>query len=226
MKSSTIKRITMTTAVVLTLAIGGQSFAASGSFSDLAGTAAKDKIIALQQKGIVQGVSDSKFQPDAHVTAAQGIQLFVNALDLNIDLLRFVKEPKATDYFANAHNDAWYADALIIAANNDIGLPADLDPADNWTREEFTRQLILAIEKHSNLPMIKIAPVDIADNSEFTAGYDGSIQRALVLGITSLDSEGKFHPAQDVTRAEAAEMIYNALEYIAAHPATAGGYPE
>ncbi|MNW11148.1 hypothetical protein D3C71_2085250 [compost metagenome] len=74
--------------------------------------------------------------------------------------------------------------------------------------------------------MIKIIPVDIADHAEFTDGSDGSIQRALALKIASLDSAGKFHPAAEITRAEAAEMIYNALEYIAAHPAPAGGYSE
>lgn len=226
MKNRTFRRLTLSAAAVLTLTFAGQSFAAAVAFEDLAGTPAKDKIVELQQKGIVRGVSDHKFLPDAPVTAAQGIQMFVNALDLNIDLLRFIKAPQATDYFTKASNHAWYADALIIAANNDIGLPADLDPAENWSREEFTHQLILAIEKHSNLPMIKLMPVDIADESDFTAGYDGSIQRALVLGIASLDSAGKFHPAAGVTRAEAAEMIYNALEYIAAHPAPAGGYPE
>lgn len=64
-------------------------------------------------------------------------------------------------------------------------------------------------------------PVDIADSTEFTGGSDGSVQLALVLGIAALDSSGMFHPSADITRAEAAEMIYNALEYIAAHPAPA-----
>jgi hypothetical protein len=222
MKTNTFKRLTLSAAAVLTLTFAGQSLAAAASFDDLNATPAKDKIVQLQQQGVLHGVSDTKFLPNAPVTAAQGIQMFVNAFDLNIDLLRFFKAPLATDYYVNANNDAWYADALIIAANNDIGLPADLDPGKNWTREEFTHQLILTIEKHSNLPMIKIMPVDITDNAEFTSGYDGSIQRALALGIASLDSSGKFHPAADITRAEAAEMIYNAMEYIAAHPAPAG----
>nr|WP_245864694.1 hypothetical protein [Paenibacillus donghaensis] len=41
-----------------------------------------------------------------------------------------------------------------------------------------------------------------------------------------MDEQGNFHPAEDITRAEAAVMLYNALEYIEAHPAPAGGYPE
>lgn len=222
----TLKKLTVTATTLLTLAFAGQSFAASLPFTDLANIPAKDKIVDLQQKGVIHGVSSDKFQPNASITAAQGIQLFVNAFDLNIDLLRFFKAPQATDYYANANNDAWYAEALIIAANNDIGLPADLDPGKIWSREEFTHQLILTIEKHSNLPMIKIIPVDIADVSEFTNGYDGSIQRALVLGIAHLDTAGNFNPTDNITRADAAEMIYNALKYIEAHPAPAGGYPE
>lgn len=219
------KTVTLSAALVLSLSVAGQSFAAAG-FTDLAGVAAKDKIESLQQQGILHGVSEGKFNPKGPVTAAQGVQMFVKGLALNIDLLRFFKQPLATDYFAKADNKAWYADALIIAANNNIGLPADLDPAHNWTREEFTHQLMLAIEQHSNLPMIKIAPVNIADASDFALGYDGSIQRALALGITKLDSAGKFRPAADITRAEAAEMLYNALEYVAAHPAPAGGVSE
>lgn len=223
MKKNIIKHLVLSGTALLTLSFAGQSFAASSPFSDLGNTSVKNKIVILQEKGVLNGVGGGQFLPNSAMTAAQGIQLMVNALDLNIDLLRFIKEPKATDYYANANNDAWYADALIIAANNGLDFPADLKPDQAWSREVFTHELILAIEQHSNLPMIKIMPVEIADVAEFTNGYDGSIQRALVLGIAKLDAKGNFHPADNITRAEAAEMTYNALEYIKAHPAPAEG---
>lgn len=226
MKQTKFKWLTLSAAALLALTVAGQSYAAAAAFQDLSGTPARDQIVALQQKGVLHGVSAAQFMPNAPVTTAQGVQMFVNAFGLNLDTIRFIKEPQATDYFVKASNNAWYAKALIIAANNAMDLPPDLDPAKNWTREEFTHWLLLTLEKHSNLPMIKIMPVNIADSAEFTNGYDGSIQRALALQITSLDSAGKFHPAADITRAEAAEMIYNALEYLAAHPAPAGGLPE
>ncbi len=177
------------------MTITGQAFAATGTaFTDLANTAAKDKITSLQQSGLVKGVSSDRFNPDATLTAAEGTQLIVNALHLNLDLINFVKEPHATDYFKSADNNAWYAQALIIAAVNDIGLPNDLDPNKIWTKEEFTHQLILAIEKHSNLPMIKIKPMEFADQADLSIAYDGNIQRALVLGIATLDKDEKFNP--------------------------------
>ncbi len=70
-------------------------------------------------------------------TAAQSIQLFVNAFELNIDNIRFIKAPLATDYFAKANNNGWYADALIVGSFNVPELPSDLDPNQKWTKEEL-----------------------------------------------------------------------------------------
>ncbi|OBZ13085.1 S-layer homology domain-containing protein [Bacillus sp. FJAT-26390] len=215
------KLITLAATAVLTLSIAGQSFAAASTFTDLTNGAAKDKISSLQQRGLVHGISSDRFSPDATLTAAQGIQLIVNALDLNMDLIRFIKEPKATDYFEKADNAAWYANTLIIAASNNMDLPKDLDPNQTWTKEQFTHQLILAIELHSNLPMIKLLPVEIGDEADLSVEYGGSIQRALALGIAALDAEGNFKPQESITRADAAVLIFNALAYIEAHPAPA-----
>ncbi|WP_307475392.1 S-layer homology domain-containing protein [Paenibacillus harenae] len=213
------KMITLSTVTALTLSFAGQSYAAITPFSDITNVEAKDKIIALQEQGLVHGISDDLFAPNATVTAAQGVQLIVKALNLNLDLVRFLVEPKATDYFKNADNDAWYANALITASVNGVVLPADLDPNKKWTREEFTHQLISTIETHSNLPQIKLVPAQINDNADLTIDYEGSIQRALAYNVVKLDDQGNFHPKAEISRAEAAVQIYNALEYMKAHPA-------
>lgn len=215
------KMITFSAAAVLTITFAGHSFAAVNPFTDLTNVTAKEKIIALYEKGYVKGVGGNLFAPNDPITAAQSVQLIVNSLDLNLDLVRFSKEPKATDYFARADNDAWYADALIVASVNGLELPADLDPEQEWTREEFTYHLIRAMETHGNLPLLNIVPVEIDDHDQLTIGYDGAIQRALVYGVAKLDADGKFNPKGKISRAEAAEQIYNALEYLKAHPAPA-----
>ena len=217
--------LTLSTFAVMALSIAQPSFAQTTPFTDLANVAAKDKILALQQMGTIQGVENHHFMPDATVTAAQGIQLIVKALDLNLDTIRFIKEPKATDYFSKADNNGWYANALIIAANNGFELPADLDPNQVWTKEEFIHQLMLAMERHGNLPMIKIVPVEFGDADKLTVQYQGTIQRSLVLGITALDTDKLLHPKDAITRKEAAEIIYNAVEYLKAHPGPKGEEP-
>jgi hypothetical protein len=212
------KMITVSIALLLTLAFAGYSFAADEYFTDLTGVPSKDKILAMQEKGYITGVGNHLFAPDEKVTAAQGVQFIVNCLDLNLDLVKFAKEPKATDYFVKADNNAWYANALIIASVNGLEFPADLDPNKLWTREEFTYQFISAAEKHANLPLINIVPVNIADQDQLSISYDGAIQRALVYGVVSLDDHGEFNPKDTISRVEAIDQIYNMLKYIEKHP--------
>ncbi|MDP4152889.1 MAG: S-layer homology domain-containing protein [Bacillota bacterium] len=211
------KIISVSTAAVLTLSLTCQTMAAGTPFTDLNNVSSKDKILELQKEGYVGGVADGIFAPQQTLTMAEGIKLIVNTFGLNIDNVRFIKAPKATDYFKNADDNAWYADTLIIASVNDLGLPQDIDPNAEMTREEFTYYLIHAMEKYGNLPMINIVPKDIADNDQITVEYSGAIQRALVYKIVSL-TDGKFNPKAEITRADAAEMVYNTLSYLKEHP--------
>lgn len=214
------KMMTLSAATaVFSLTLVGQSFAAASSFTDLDKVAAKDKIISLQQSGIVSGITTELFAPQAAMSEAQGVQLLVNAFKLNLDLVRFVKEPKATDYFVKANNDSWYANALITAAVNNVDLPKDLDPNATLTREQFTHQLIRATETFGKLPLINPVVVDIKDNDQINVEYSGSIQRAINYGVIKLGTDGKMNPKAEITRADAAEEIFNAIAYLKAHQA-------
>ncbi|GBF33485.1 hypothetical signaling protein [Desulfocucumis palustris] len=214
-----IKMASFCGVAVLSLAFAGHCLAAPTPFTDLQDIKEKEKICALQQKGYVKGVADGIYAPNNAIITAESIQLIVNALELNLDAVRFFKEPKATDCCQKADNNAWYADALITAAVNGIEFSSNIDPDQQCTREEFTYYLIKAMEKQNNLPMINIVPVDIADQEQMSAVYSGAVQRALAYGVTQLDESNKFNPKADISRAEAAEQIYNALEYIKAVPA-------
>lgn|GEM_PF-1195898 len=208
--------LSLSAAAVLSLALAGQSLAATAAFTDLDQVAAKDKIISLQSQGLVSGVTSDLFQPHATLTASQGIQLIVKALGLNLDAIRFVKAPQASDYFAKAKNDAWYAQSFIIAANNGLNLPADLDPDQKWTKATFTKELLLALDGHNIMHMMKLPPIDIKDKADISIDDLGAIQASIYKGITTLDADGNFHPQAEITRAQAAEMIFNALKYV--HP--------
>lgn len=199
----------MTLAAVLILSMTGQSFAAASPFTDINDTISKDKIVALYEDGVIKGIGDGVFNPDGTLTAAQGVQLIVNAFDISLAAISFIKAPQATDWFKKANDNAWYADALIRAGANNIGLPADLDPNAKWTKEDFTYYLIMAMEAHYNMPMINMMYIETADEADMTIEYQGAIQRSMKYNITSLDQDKNFYPKKQLTRAEAAEMIYN-----------------
>ncbi|MFC5448670.1 S-layer homology domain-containing protein [Paenibacillus aestuarii] len=216
------KMVNLTVATaVLSLALVGQSFAASSTdFTDINNAAAKDKIVSLQQSGIISGVAPGLFAPNAPLTEAQSVQFFVSALGLNLDKVRFLKEPKATDYFTNADDKAWYAASFITAAVHNLDLPKSLNPNQVVTREEFTYQLVRAMETIGRLPMINPVVVDVKDADQMNVLYSGAIQRALAYGLIKLNADGTFNPKQTMTREQAAEEIYNAIQYLKARTHT------
>lgn len=126
-------------------------------------------------------------------------------------------EGSETAALTNVKAGAWFAPAFLTVTNHGIALPADIQPSEGMTREAFTQYLIETVEKKGNLPMINLVPKDIADDSKMTPEYQGAIQRALAWGIADLDSSGNFRPQDQVTRSEAAVMVYNALEFLKTH---------
>jgi S-layer homology domain. len=222
-----LKLVSILTAVMLTLGMAMQCFAASTPFTDLDNIRSKDKILSLQERGYVSGIEDGIFAPNESITAAQGIQMIVKSMNINLGgrygwtdkyhTIGFCTAPKATDYFKKADNNAWYANSFIAVLANNLEYPADLDPNANWTREEFTYYLITAMEKFAELPTIKLVPANIADEDQMESSFSGAIERALLYKVVSLDDKGNFNPKADITRAEAAEEVYNALEYISEH---------
>jgi len=207
-------------AAALALALSVNAFALSSApFADLEGVPEKAEILELQEKGFVKGFEDGTFAPDKPITMAQGVQLIVNALDINIDNVKFIRQPLATDYFPKADNSAWYADALIIAGVCGLELPKDSDPDAEWTREAFAFQLVRAMEASKSFPMLNLVPVPIVDEADINPSYSGAIQRAIRYGIVALDENGKFNPRGKMTRAGAAFETAKALEYLEALPA-------
>ncbi|MEC0371291.1 S-layer homology domain-containing protein [Paenibacillus chibensis] len=216
------KIITLSAAVALAFSLAGQDFASAAAFKDLDNVQDKDKIIALHDSGLIKGITAEQFAPNKTVTQAESVQFFVTALGLNLDFIRFVKEPQATDYYKHSNDSAWYAKALIIAAVNGLDLPADLNPNEKMTHEAFTHQLVHAIEIAGKLPLINPIVQEFKDQDQVKVEYSGSIQRALNYGVVSLDQDGKFQPKKEISRAEAAIEMSNALHYLKTHSGQPG----
>jgi hypothetical protein len=73
--------------------------------------------------------------------------MIVKGLDLNIDYMRFAKQPAASDIYSNIPNNAWYANAFIIAHYNGLKISKDINPNSTITREQFGDLLVRALEK-------------------------------------------------------------------------------
>ncbi|WP_138754632.1 S-layer homology domain-containing protein [Paenibacillus sinopodophylli] len=206
-------------AVMLSASFTTQAFA-SAPFGDIGSSSNKVQIESLQQQGILKGVSDSAFHPEDSLTTAQGISLIVRTTQISLAAISFVKAPEADDYFTQVKNDAWYAEDFIIAHYNGLDIPADIDPSAPLTKEQFTHYLVQALELTGQYATIKMF-IPILDEEDITIDYQGTIQRALLYRIASLDEAGNFDPSHVLTRGEAAAMLYNTHAFIEAHKETA-----
>ncbi|MGO4270637.1 S-layer homology domain-containing protein [Paenibacillus sp. TAF58] len=205
-----IAALTLTTLLCSSLTIGS-AFA----FSDLDEGQA-ESILALKDRGVVSGIDKEHFVPKGKISYAQSVQMIVKGLDLNLDLMKFKKQPEATDMYANIANDAWYADAFIIAHYHGLEIPKDVNPNSTITREQFGDLLVRALEKKGDFPLVKMF-IKIKDEDQITINYQGTLQRLLLYKITTLDKDGKFNPKSELTRGEAANWLYNAIRVMEAH---------
>lgn len=189
--------------VVLICSLVMPGMASASGFTDVKGEGARI-VQSLHQKGIIQGITKDKFAPQGTLNGAQGVHLVVEALGL---------KGKDKSELKFAGKSKWYAKSLQIAKENGIELPKNFSVNGELTREEFAYILRQGIDATGNYPLIAMY-LYIEDADQGNELYTGSIQNLVLMKIAELDSEDKFHPTNKITRMEAAELIYNAVNYI------------
>ncbi len=175
---------------------------------------------AVAADGIQQG------KPAQQLSYGQGIELIVKGLGLNIDNIRFIKEPKATDYCTNADNKASYAQAVIIAANNGITLARSQRFNVPMTREQFAVALEEGIEHTGPYP-VNMMWINIKDAAAFTTKGKGNnaVQNLIKFGVVALEN-GNFRPKASITPAEAEAMVKKAAAFVQSFKERQGGNQE
>jgi hypothetical protein len=205
------KRISV---VVLAAAMLGGS--AALAFSDIAQDPAQTKIENLRKDGVLSGMDGDRFAPKEVLTYDQGVRLLVKGFDLSLAHISFFKAPKASDYYANIPDDAWYAEDFIIAQYNGLEIPQNVDPASQLTREQFAVLLNKAIQQKGSFAVIELFNI-LADEDAVDPTASGSIQTLLNMRIAKLDDKGQFRPKAGITRSEAADWLYEARAFVASH---------
>ncbi|WP_156926571.1 S-layer homology domain-containing protein [Cohnella panacarvi] len=157
----------------------------------------------------------AKAKPNS-ITVSSAVSMIVNGLHLNIDNIRFIKEPKASDYYTKVKDSAPYAYDFIIAQFTGLELPKDIDPNAYVTREQFAKWLYGGLSSTGEYAWIEIF-VDLKDANKVSKGYMDSIQKLLIAGIASTDSHNRYWPKMDVTKPQAERMVKKAAAFAEQH---------
>ncbi|MCK9857505.1 endo-1,4-beta-xylanase [Paenibacillus sp. ATY16] len=170
---------------------------------------AVESIQALEARGIVAGVKTGTFAPNNQVTRAEFIQMLMNAIDPNSD--------KATSTFTDVKEGAWYYQA--IASAQQLGIvngkaDGSYGINDAISRQEMAAMLYRAAAKANVKLPNTVNELKFADDSSISDYAAQAIKALQQAGIVNGMEDGKFAPASNATRAQAAVIIYGLFKLL------------
>lgn len=176
-------------------------------FTDVSDTKSYyDAVRYVYEKGLMNGVSEDRFAPDAALTRAMVVTT----------LYRIEKEPSVsqTGTFLDVQSGTWYTRAVEWAAENGIVLgygSGRFGPQDPVTREQLAA-IMSRYAAFKGYACDKRAALDgILDGAKTSAYAQDAVKWALA--YTILDTDGAYlRPRENATRAEVAMALYAFLE--------------
>jgi spore germination protein YaaH len=178
-------------------------------FSDIQKHWAKKSIVAAIDNGWMNGMSSTRFQPDAPVTRAQAATLFVRIL--GIDTEGFAgRTPVFSDtagHWAFAEIESAAACGLVKGTGNGI-----FEPDKALTREQMVVLLDRIID--TGTPVERIFFSDVTPETSPWA-YE-SINRMAAAGLVSGFPDGLFRPGDIMSRGQIAVLMTRIYPYIEA----------
>lgn len=167
----------------------------TGSYTDIEGHFAEEAILALASVGARLG--DSAFRPDAIITQAEYVGLVSNCV---------------MEYYPLLDGAPDQARLYSYAVNRGILPEAEKAPDTPLTRELAVAYLLRAMGYGEFAEIEGIFQCDFSDSSFITPNLYGYVAIAKGMGFVRGDGNGAFAPQREMTRGEAAAMLYNYLK--------------
>lgn len=172
------------------------------SFSDVESlTWGRDEINTLAESGIIKGMTDSTFEPDGRITREQFCQMAATAFS--------VGSHGAAAGFSDTEPSAWYANA--VAAMAEAGYISGIDANTFGVGKNITREDIAAILYRILGDRLSTGGAEFTDADEISEYARDAVGALAASGVISGYSDGSFGAKREVTRREAAVMIYRAM---------------
>lgn len=177
---------------------------ASVTFRDIESSYAKEAIIYLAQKGIVKGYSDGSFGGHQKVTRAEFAIFLQRALGYN-SVVPYINE------FKDVQSNSWYYSEITPALQQGIlkGFnDGTLRPNVDVTREEASSMIENVMKKQGYV----LSSFTLYDDNQMISNWArNSISLVTQESVMKGYPDQKFMPKKQLTRQEAAMIIYNLL---------------
>lgn len=206
------------------------------NFTDIANHWAKDSIITLAERGIVNGVTDTEFMPDGEVTRAQYLKMIMEATGVKT-------APVRTGECLDASSGDWYGiylqgalDCGLIPKDMVTGYNESVDYSVDENGNATYTKVIYKGEFNGNLPIKReemavltqymyqytrtiltnkktenTKPIKFTDNDAISEWAKTSVNQAVANGFMDGMDDNMFNPSFTATRAQAATVILRVL---------------
>lgn len=164
-----------------------------------------DAIVAVTEKGIVNGRDNSMFCPNDYVTREEFVKMIV---------LAFVEEQSAEDAaFGDVEKNAWYYNYVACAAA--MGIVGGYEDKTFGVGRRITREeMSVIMNRTAQLCKYNLQTPDVIekfdDDSEISEYARDAVYTLKNAEIVNGDNN-RFNPKANATRAEAVTIIYNLL---------------
>ncbi len=190
----------MTVALLLAVAIPAMGAVEDTGFADVdAGAWYADAVEYCRDNSLMNGTTDTAFEPEAAMTRAMLATVLYHAAGS--------PQVAAASPFTDVAEGSWYADAAVWAQQNNVisgyggGLFGTDDPV---TREQIATMLW----NYENSPSAERGS-DFADEGAISSYASTAVDWARAEGIVNGKEGNRFDPQGNATRAEVAAMLLN-----------------
>jgi len=173
-------------------------------FNDLAKYQwAKAYIESMAAKGIINGKDTLLFCPGDKLTRAEFASLLVKLFK--------IQDSGKTLTFKDVDKKAWYYNVVVSAVEQGIITGKDTEtfaPNENISRQDMAVMIERVLKKFKKVVLPNDIKLDFADSNEAADYAKAGIAVAVKYGIIKGNEDNTFKPNNNVTRAEAAAVIY------------------
>lgn len=177
----------------------------NGVFADISNVSwAKDAILSLAQKGIINGTAPKTFEPNSNVTREQIVKMILLSMGESAE--------KGECPFGDVNDSEWYAP--FVTKGYKIGIINGISTEEFGVGANLTRQDLAVIAIRAAKAANVEIPSDIKaanfNDADAIADYAKDAVNALYsMGIINGKDGNVFAPNDYCTRAEAAKITYN-----------------